>query len=81
MFEALMALTRSEIVTPAVWSSAGFGHHVKLRHLAALHHHGADAVDAIQRRLQVVGGDLPELRLGNGVGGEAVAENRGSWRR
>ena len=51
------------------------GHHVKLRHLPALHQHRADAVDAIERRLQVVGGDLPELRLRNGVGGEAVAED------
>ena len=51
---------------------------MKLRHLAALHQHSADARHAIQRRLQIVGGNLPKLRLRNGIGGEAVAEN---WKR
>ena len=35
---------------------------MKLGNLAALHHDGADAVDAIQWRLQIIGRDLPELR-------------------
>ena len=56
------------------------GDDVELGHLAALHDDGADAGDAIQRRLQVVGGDLPEPRLRDGVfaavvGGERVAED------
>ena len=39
------------------------GDDVELGDLSALHDDGADAVDAIERRLEVVGGDLPELRL------------------
>ena len=54
------------MVTPAVCMQRQVGHDVELGHLAALHDDGADAVDAVQRRLQVVGGDLPELRLRDG---------------
>ena len=52
------------------------GCHAKLRHLPALYRYGTDAEYAIERRLQVVGGHLPELRLRNGIGGKAVAQNR-----
>ena len=75
MFEAWMALTRSVTVTPVGCELREIRDHVKLRHLAALHRHGADAEHAIERRLQVVGGDLPQLGLRDGVGGEAVAED------
>ena len=52
------------------------GNDVELGNLAALDSDGADAGDAIERRLQVVGGDLPQLGLRDGVGGEAIAEDR-----
>ena len=48
---------------------------VKLRHLATLHDYGADALHAIQGRLQIVSGNLPKLRWRNGVGSETVAED------
>ncbi len=51
------------------------GNDVELRHLATLYCDGADAVDAIEWRLERVGGDFPELRLGERGGGEAVAED------
>ena len=38
------------------------GNDVELGNLAALHGHGADAGDAVQRRLEIIGGDLPEAR-------------------
>ncbi len=56
-------------------------HDVKLWNLAALHRDRADAGDTIQRRLQLIGRQLPELRLRETVGGEAVAENRERLRR
>ena len=74
MFDAWMALTRSVMVTPAVCKQRQVGDDVKLRHLAALHHHGADAVDAIQRRLQVVGGNLPKLHPAELIGAGVDAE-------
>ena len=40
------------------------GRHAELRHLAALHGHGTDAEYAIQRRLQVVGGQFPQAAFG-----------------
>ena len=40
---------------------------MKLRYLAALHHHGAHAGYAIERRLQIVGGNLPQLALSGTV--------------
>ncbi len=43
------------------------GHDVELGHLTALHQDRADPVDAIEGRLQIVGGDLPQARLRNGV--------------
>src|ERR1035441_1656084 len=49
---------------------------MKLGHLAALHRDGADAVHAIQRMFEIVGGDLPQARLGNGVRGKAVTQDR-----
>ena len=64
------------MVTPALLQQRQVRNYVKLRHLAALHGHGADARNAIQRRLQIVGRNLPKPRLRNRVGGEAVAENR-----
>ena len=70
-----MALTRSVMVTPAAWSKRQVGHHVILRHLAALHPHRAHAGHAVQRRLQIVGGNLPQPGLRNGIGCEAVAED------
>ncbi len=51
------------------------GHHVKLGHLPTLHDHGADASDAVQRRLQVVGRNLPELGLRHRVRCQTVAKN------
>ena len=63
------------MVTPAAWSLAMFGDDVELGDLAALHGDGADTRDAVERRLQRVGGQLPELRLRERVRGEAVAEN------
>src|SRR5450631_246818 len=52
--------------------------YVELGNLAALHGNCAYPRYAIQRRLQLVGGNLPQLRLWNGVGGQAVAED---WKR
>src|ERR1017187_4944338 len=49
---------------------------MKLGHLAALHRNRADAVHAIQRGFEIVGGDLPQARLWNGVRGEAVTQDR-----
>ena len=49
---------------------------MKFRHLAALHGHCAHAIDAVQRRLQIVDGDLPQLGLRHGIRREAVAEDR-----
>ncbi len=59
MFEAWMAFTRSVTVTPVAGKQRKVGNDVELGNLAALHRYGADAGDAIQRRLQIVGGDLP----------------------
>ena len=81
MFEASMAFTRSGDGHAGGLQQGQVRRDVKLRHLAALHEHRAHSRDAIQRRLQIVGGDLPEPRLRHGVGGEAVAEDRERWRR
>ncbi len=43
------------------------GDDVELGNLAALDGDGADAVDAVERRLERVGGELPELRLRDSV--------------
>ncbi len=59
------------------------GNDVELGDLAALNDDGADADDAIERRFEVVGGELPELGGGDGwratglwrVGRERVAED------
>ncbi len=75
MFEALIAFTRSVMVTPVALQQRQVGHYGKLRHLPALDEHGAHAVHAVQRRLQVVGSNLPELGLRNRVGGETIAKN------
>ena len=48
---------------------------MELRDLAALHSDGADAGDAVERRFELVGGELPELGLRELIGGEAVAED------
>ncbi len=45
-------------------------------YLVALHDDGADAVEAVQRGLQLVGRDLPQLRHGDRVRREAVAQDR-----
>ena len=42
---------------------AGSGSHLELGLFAALHQDGGDAVQAIQARLDIVGGDFPKLRL------------------
>src|SRR5260370_11071345 len=47
----------------------------ELRYLAALHDDRADTGEAVERRLQVVGGDLPYAPWRDGVGGEAVGED------
>ena len=51
------------------------GNDVELGNLAALDRYGAHAGDAIEGRLQVVGGDLPQPGLRDSVGGEAIAED------
>ncbi len=48
------------------------GDDVELGDLAALDDDGADAGDAIERRLEVVGGELPELGLGDDAFGSEV---------
>ena len=48
---------------------------VEFRLLSSLHQHRRDAVEAVQARLQFVGGHRPELGLRNRVGGEAVADD------
>ncbi len=76
MFEAWMAFTRSVMVTPVACSERQVRDNLKLRNLPALYSYRAHAGDAIQRRLQVVVSDLPEARLRNCVGREAVAKYR-----
>ena len=66
MFGAPMALTRSRIVTPAACMLGHVGHDMELGNLAALHGDGADAGDAVQRRLQAVGRQLPEFASARG---------------
>jgi hypothetical protein len=63
MFDAWMALTRSGMVTPEACSRQ-VGNDMKLRHLAALHGTVLTPWHAIQRRLQIVGGDLPKRVCG-----------------
>jgi len=53
----------------------GVGLHLKLGHLAALHHDGRDAGLAVEARFDVVGGHLPDAGLRHRVGGEAVAHD------
>ncbi len=53
MLDVPMALVRSRMVTPAACELGHVGNDVELGHLAALDGDGADAVDAIQRRLEV----------------------------
>ena len=45
----------------------GVGGDCELGHLAALHDDGADAGEPVERRLQVVGGNLPEAILRDSV--------------
>ena len=49
---------------------------VEFRPLPALDEHAGDAVQPIQPRLDVVGGQLPEIRLRHRVGRQAVADDR-----
>ena len=56
------------------------GHDVELGNLATLHRDRADPIDPVERRLQVVGGDLPQARLRNRIlaaviSREGIAEN------
>ena len=51
---------------------------MKLRHLAALHRDSAHAQHPIQRRLELISGQVPQLRLRKPVRSEAVSENRKS---
>src|SRR6185312_12349185 len=53
-----------------IWSD------MKFRHLAALHHHCAHPRNPVKRRLQLVGGQLPQLGLGHGIRRETVTEDR-----
>ena len=57
---ASIELTRSAIGDAGEQQFCGIGDDCELRHLAALHDDGTDAGKPVQRRLQVVGGDLPE---------------------
>src|SRR5437879_1859822 len=52
-----------------------FRGHLEFGDTPTLNEDGGDAIESIHARLEVVGGDFPELILGNGVGGQAVAEN------
>src|SRR5439155_6999412 len=52
-----------------------FGHDVELWNAAALHKDGSNAIEPVDARLEVVGGNFPKLILRNGVGRQAVAEN------
>ena len=51
------------------------GSDVELRFLAALHDHASHAVKPVQLRLKFVVRQRPELRLGHGIGGEAVTDD------
>ena len=50
-------------------------HDVKLRLLPSLHQNARNTAKPIQSRLDVVGGELPELRLWNFVGRQTVAND------
>ena len=63
------------MVSCAAMSFASVGDDVVLGDLAALDDDGADAVEAIEGRLELVGGEFPEAGLRDGVGGESVAED------
>ncbi len=47
---------------------SGIRSDLELRHTAALDENKRHAVEPVDARLQIVGGDFPELALGNGVG-------------
>src|SRR5581483_1057424 len=51
------------------------GRNLKLGLLPALNQHTGHAIEPVEPRLQIVGSQLPELRLRNLVGGDAVAKN------
>ena len=51
------------------------GNDMKLRHLTTLNGDTADTEDTIQRRLEIVGCELPQCRLRERGRGEAVAED------
>src|SRR6516164_4054257 len=57
------------------------GSDLKLGDASALHQDGGDAVQAIDARLEIVGGNFPEFVLGNAVRRQAVADDgKGSKR-
>jgi len=49
----------------------GVGDDVKFGDLSALDGDGGDAIEAIERRLELVGGELPQAGGRDGGGGEA----------
>ena len=51
-------------------------HDLELRNAAALNENGSDAIEPVYARLEIVGGNLPQLALRNRVGGQAIAEDR-----
>ena len=66
MFEVWMALVDVEDGDAGGLEFGEVGDDVELGYLAALNGDGADAVDAVERRLEVVGGELPESGLREG---------------
>src|SRR6266478_3401956 len=51
------------------------GSDVIFRDAAALHNDRGDAIESIQARLDIVGGDFPKMIRRDGVGSEAVTQN------
>ena len=56
--------------------SRRIGRDLKLRLLPSLHQNAGHSIQPVQPRLELIGGQLPKLRLRNFVRGEAVAQNR-----
>src|SRR6185437_12596404 len=55
---------------------SGIGGDLEFGFLAALDEDRGDAIETVEAGLQIIGRELPELVLGDAVGGEAVAQDR-----
>jgi len=54
----------------------GIGRYLKFGNLAALNEHARDTVEAVQARLEIIGGNLPQLGLRDCFRCEAISQDR-----